>query len=64
MFAGVAESDHLVIDNSFKDNNLEAHPDFLSIIKKRYPDSETAAFYTWLPIGILLNETDTHVARK
>ncbi len=64
LFTGVLDKKHKVVGNSFEKNNLANHPDFLQIIKKHIPHYETAAFYTWLPIGIILNETDTRVARR
>lgn len=64
LFTGVLDKKHKVVGNSFDNNNLAAHPDFLQIIKKHLPHYETAAFYTWLPIGLILDEADTRVARK
>lgn len=64
LFTGVLHDKHNVTGNSFEAHQLEAHPDFLQVIKKHLPHYETAAFYTWLPIGIILNEVDIRVARK
>lgn len=64
ILTGVSESKHKVVDNAFKNNNLDMHPDFLSIIKDQKPEFQTAAFYTWLPIGIILNQADMRVERK
>ena len=64
LFTGVREAQHKVVDNSFKNNDLNKHPDFLTIIKEHLPAYQTAAFYTWLPIGLILNNLDTRVARE
>ena len=64
LFTGVLEDKHKVVGNSFEKHNLDSHPDVLQIIKKNLPQYQTAAFYTWLPIGIILDEADTRVARK
>ena len=58
IFTGVLDNKHKVVDNAFKNNNLHVHLDFLSIIKNKYPKFQTASFYTWLPIGIILNRSD------
>ncbi|GAB3654209.1 hypothetical protein GCM10028791_24750 [Echinicola sediminis] len=64
LFTGVGEGKHKVIDNSFKDHNLGSHPDFLTVIKENLPEYHTAAFYTWLPVGLILDKTDLNVSRK
>ncbi len=43
---------------------LHESPDFLSIIKENLPDYQTAGFYTWLPIGGILDNLDVRVARE
>ena len=64
IFTGVLEDKHKVVDNGFKNNNLDKHPDFLSIIKTQRPKFQTAALYTWLPIGIILKSADMRVERE
>ncbi|MBD8489046.1 alkaline phosphatase family protein [Echinicola sp. CAU 1574] len=64
LFTGVGESKHGVIDNSFKNNQLRDHPDFLTVIKEQFSDAQTAAFYTWIPVGIILDKTDLRVEKK
>lgn len=64
VFTGVLDNKHKVVDNSFKNHNLDSHPDFLSIIKEQKPELQTAAFYTWLPIKNILNNSDIRVECK
>ncbi|WP_186755222.1 alkaline phosphatase family protein [Echinicola salinicaeni] len=64
LLTGVGETKHKVVDNSFKNNDLANHPDFLTVIKNQYPEYHTAAFYTWLPVGLILDQVDLRVAKK
>ena len=64
IFTGVLDNKHKVVDNAFKDNKLDVYPDFFSVIKGKMPKYQTAAFYTWLPIGIILNNSDIRMEWK
>lgn len=64
ILTGVSDNKHKVVHNGFKNTDLDKHPDFLSIIKDHKPQFQTAAFYTWLPIGIILNRADMRVERE
>ncbi|SMO52108.1 Type I phosphodiesterase / nucleotide pyrophosphatase [Saccharicrinis carchari] len=64
IFTGVLDDKHKVVDNGFKNTNLDKHPDILSIIKEKKPEFQTAAFYTWVPIGIILNRADMRIERE